>query len=221
MKNNFKKSILAFASAVLVTASSFAQFGGVIEFKKQVGSIEIEYKYYVSGDNIRVEEISEVTNENGDKEKVIEGAHLIDLKGGSMLALSPERKMYMEVPNKRPATELDTKVNKTGKTKTINGFKCEEIIVTCKDKDRKIVYWVAEGDYDFFIPMLKTLNRKENQSMFFLEIPGMEGYFPMLSTETTLSDGQVVSELTAGEMTEKKLDSEMFEVPAGFDKFEK
>jgi hypothetical protein len=127
----------------------------------------------------------------------------------------------MEVPNKRPAAELDVEVEKTGKTKTINGHKCEEIIVTCKDKDRKIVYWVAKGDYDFFIPMLQTLNRKENQSMFYLEIEGLEGYFPMLSTETTLSDGQVISELTAGEMTEKKLDGDMFEVPAGFSKFEK
>ena len=145
----------------------------------------------------------------------------MDLKANTMLAVSPERKMYMEVPNKRPATELTVDIDKTGKTKTVNGAKCEQIIVTCQDKDRKIEYWVAKGDYDFFIPMLNTLNRKENQSMFYLEIPGMEGYFPMVSTETTLSDGQVVSELTAGEISEKKIGSDMFEVPAGFDKFEK
>jgi len=138
-----------------------------------------------------------------------------------MLAVSPERKMYMEVPNKRPKTELDVDVNKTGKTSTVNGEKCEQIIVTCADKDRKIEYWVAKGDYDFFIPMLNTLNRKENQSMFFQEINGMGGYFPMKSTETALSDGTVVSELSAGEIKEKKLDGEMFKVPAGFDKFEK
>lgn len=209
---NFKKSILAVASAILVTASSFAQFGGEIEFTKKVGNIEVHYKYFVSGDNVRVEEITD-----GE----IEGVQLMDLKANTMLAVSPERKMYMEVPNKRPATDLDVDVKKTGKTKTINGVKCEQIIVTCADKDRKIEYWVAKGDYNFFIPMLKTLNRKENQSMFYLEIPGMEGYFPMLSTETTLSDGQTVSVLTAGKITEKKLSGDMFEVPAGFSKFEK
>lgn len=209
---NFKKSILAVASAVLLTASSFAQFGGEIEFTKQVGSIEVHYKYFVSGDKVRVEEITD---------GAIEGVQLMDLKAGTMLAVSPERKMYMEVPNKRPASELNVKVDKTGKTKTINGKKCEQIIVTCEDKDRKIEYWVTKGDYNFFIPMLNTLNRKENQSMFYLEIPGMEGYFPMLSTETTLSDGQVVSILTAGSITEKKLDGDIFEVPAGFSKFEK
>lgn len=209
---NFKKSILAVASAVLLTASSFAQFGGEIEFTKKVGSIEVHYKYFVSGDKVRVEEITDGT---------IEGVQLMDLKAGTMLAVSPERKMYMEVPNKRPASELEVKIDKTGKTKTINGKKCEQIIVTCEDKDRKIEYWVTKGDYNFFIPMLNTLNRKENQSMFYLEISGMEGYFPMLSTETTLSDGQVVSVLTAGSITEKKLDGDIFEVPAGFSKFEK
>ncbi|CAG5076745.1 hypothetical protein CRYO30217_00187 [Parvicella tangerina] len=212
MKMNFKKSILAVAAAFMLTATSFAQFGGEIEFTKKVGSIEVHYKYYVSGDNVRVEEITDGK---------IEGVQLMDLDEGTMLAVSPERKMYMEVPNKRPASDLDVEVDKTGKTKTINGKKCEQIIVTCSDKDRKIEYWVAKGDYDFFIPMLKTLNRKENQSMFFMEIPGMDGYFPMLSTETTLSDGTQVSELTAGKMTEKKLSKDMFEVPAGFSKFEK
>lgn len=212
MKLNFKKSILAVASAILVTATSFAQFGGEIEFTKKVGSIEVHYKYYVSGDNVRVEEITDGK---------IEGVQLMDLKENTMLAVSPERKMYMEVPNKRPKTELDVDINKTGKTKTVNGFKCEQIIVTCADKDRKIEYWAAKGDFNFFIPMLNTLNRKENQSMFFLEIPGMESYFPMLSTETTLSDGTVVSELTAGEISEKKLNGDMFEVPSGFSKFEK
>lgn len=212
MKINMKKSILAVASAVLLSVSSFAQFGGVIEFSKKVGTIQVDYKYYVSGDKVRVEEINEGK---------VEGVQLMDLTAGTMVALSPERKMYMDVPNKRPATELTVEVNKTGKTKTVNGKKCEEIIVTCKDKDRKIEYWVTKGDYNFFVPMLKTLNRKENQSMFYLEISGTEGMFPMMSTEYALSSGQVVSELSAGSVTEKKVESTLFDVPEGFSKFEK
>lgn len=212
MKINFKKSILAVASAVILTATSFAQFGGVIEFTKKVGNIEVKYTYYVSGDKVRVDEMNDGK---------VEGYQLMDLKAGTMLAVSPERKMYMDVPNKRPTSELNVEIEKTGKTKTINGVKCEEIIVTSTEKDRKIVYWVAKGDYNFFIPMLNTLNRKENQSMFFLKIPGMEGYFPMESTEYALSTGQVVSVLSAGKITPKKVDANLFEIPAGFSKFEK
>ena len=212
MKLNIKKSILSAAAVMLLASSAIAQFNGSIEFTKKVGTIDVNYKYYVSGDNIRIDEINE---------GVTEGYQLINLKTNEFKGVSPDRKMYMDVPNKRPAAELDVKVEKTGKTKEIQGLKCSEIIVTCADKDRKIVYWVAKGDYDFFAPMLKTLNRKENQSMFFLEIPDMNGSFPMKSTEYTISKGDVVSELTAGKISKSKVDAGKFDIPADYKKFEK
>ncbi len=209
---NFKKSILSVAAAVLFVTSSVAQFNGSIEFTKKVGTIDVNYMYYVSGDNIRIDEITDGK---------IEGYQLINLKTSEFKGVSPDRKMYMDVPNKRPATELNVKVEKTGKTKEFQGVKCSEIVVTCADKDRKIVYYMAKGDYNFFIPMLETLNRKENQSMFFLEIPDMKGYFPMKSTEYAISTGAVVSELTAGKITKSKIDAGKFEIPSDFKKFER
>ncbi|MFT7155286.1 MAG: hypothetical protein ACI8Q1_000287 [Parvicella sp.] len=214
MKINFTKSILGLAAGVLIASSSFAQFTGTIEFNKTVGTVvNVNYKYYVSGDDIRVEEI------NSDKE--IEGIQLMDLKEEKMISLSPERKMYMETPKKRAAATVNVEVENTKKTKVIEGVKCTEYIVTCTEKDRKVVYWIADGEYDFFIPMLKTLNRKENQSMFFLEIPNMEGKFPMMSTETVLSTGKVVSVLTTVNMKKGTVDAEKFELPAGYTKFER
>ena len=212
MKLNIKKIIFSTAAAVLFVSSSIAQFGGTIEFTKKVGKMEVNYQYHVSGDNIRVEEVNEGN---------IDGIQIMDLGKGTIYALSPDRKMYMEVQNKRPAAVLDVNIDKTGKTKTINGVKCEEIIVTSKEKDRKIVYWVASGDYNFFAPMLKTLNRKENQSMFFLQIPGMEKSFPMHSIEYTLSTGDVVSELITNKVTKGKVDATKFAIPSGYTKFEK
>lgn len=214
MKINFTKSILGLAAGVLIAPSSFAQFSGAIEFNKTVGTVvNVNYKYYVSGDDIRVEEI------NSDKE--IEGIQLIDLKEEKMISLSPERKMYMETPKKRAAATVNVEVENTKKTKVIESIKCIEYIVTSTEKDRKVVYWIADGEYDFFIPMLKTLNRKENQSMFFLEIPNMEGKFPMMSTETVLSTGKVVSVLTTVNMKKGTVDAEKFELPAGYTKFER
>jgi hypothetical protein len=214
MKINFTKSILGLTAGVLIASSSFAQFSGTIEFNKTVGTVvNVNYKYYVSGDDIRVEEI------NSDNE--IEGIQLIDLKEEKMISLSPERKMYMETPKKRAAATVNVEVENTKKTKVIEGVKCIEYIVTCTEKDRKVVYWIADGEYYFFIPMLKTLNRKENQSMFFLEIPNMEGKFPMMSTETVLSTGKVVSVLTTVNMKEGTVDAEKFELPAGYTKFER
>jgi hypothetical protein len=208
-----KKAFLPLFIGVAVSFNAIAQFNGTIEFKKVVGKIEVSYKYFVSGDNIRVEEINEGGN--------IDGIQIMDLKKETIVALSPERKMYMDVPNKRPATELDVKVEKTGKSKTLMGMKCNEIIVTSEAKNKRIVYYVADGDYNFFIPMLKTLNRKENQAMFFLQIPGMEGKFPVLSQEYDISTGTLVSELSTISLKKGTVDSGMFKIPADYSKFER
>jgi hypothetical protein len=212
MKINIKKLIFSTAAAVLFVSSSIAQFAGTIEFTKKVGKMEVNYQYFISGDNIRVEEVNEGN---------IDGIQIMDLGKGTIYALSPDRKMYMEVQNKRPAAVISVEVEKTTKTKTINGIKCTEIIVTSKEKDRKIVYWIATGDYNFFSPMLSTLNRKENQSMFFLQIPDMEKSFPMQSIEYTLSTGDVVSELVTNKVTKGKVEATKFQIPSGFTKFEK
>ena len=72
-------------------------------------------------------------------------------------ALSPERKLWFETPNRRPAKSLDVDIKKTGETKDVLGKKCFELVVTNKEKDRKIVYWITKGDYAFFIPMLRNI----------------------------------------------------------------
>jgi len=213
MKTNLKKLALTVLATATLIGSSFAQFKGEIRFTKHTGSFEVEYRYQVKGDKIRVEEI-------GDEGKV-EGIQLMDLKEKKVYALSPERKLYMDAPNRRPANKPNVDIKKTGKSKEILGKKCTEIIVTCKDLDRKIVYWVTKGDFEFFKPMLITLNRKENQSIFFLQIPDMDGYFPMMSTEYALSTGKMISELKATKVESKDIAATRFEIPDGYSKFER
>lgn len=213
MKNNLQKITLSFIATLLLSVYSFAQFEGEIKFDKTVGKVHVSYKYFVKGDNIRVEEVGE--------DGSIDGIQLMDLKEKKVYALSPERKLYMEAPNRRPASSIAVTVKKTGKTKDILGKSCFETVVTSKEQDRKIVYWITKGDYDFFIPMLQTLNRKERQSMYFLEIEGMAGHFPMLSTEYILSSGEVVSELKTVKVEKKTLKSDTFSIPDGYTKFER
>ncbi len=212
MKNIVSKISLSLL-AIGLTVSSFAQFQGEIKFEKTKGNIHVNYKYYVKGDKVRVEEVSD--------DGAIDGIQLMDLKENKVYALSPERKLYMEAPNRRPAAELSVDVKKTGKSKEVLGYKCYEYVVTNKAEDRKIVYWITKGEYNFFIPMLKTLNRKEKQAMYYLKIDGVAGHFPMLSTEYILSSGDVVSELKATKVSDKDLKQALFEVPAGYTKFER
>ena len=210
---NIKKIALSVLTAGLLSFGAQSQFEGVIEFEKNVGNVHVNYRYFVKGDHIRIEEVA--------PDGEVEGIQLIDLKEGTMYAISPEQKLYMEAPNRRPAADFDAEVEKTGKTKVINGVKCKQIIVTSKAKDRKIVYWVAKGDYDFFIPMLKALNRKENQSLFFQKIEGIDGYFPMLSQEYILSSNRLVSELKTTEVKKQTNEANIFEIPSDYKKFER
>ena len=213
MKNNLHKIGLSIVTSFLIASASIAQFEGEIIFEKNVGKIHVIYKYFVKGNDIRIEEVGE--------DGTIDGIQLMDLETKKTYALSPERKLWFETPNRRPAKTLDVDIKKTKETREILGKKCFEVIVTNKENDRKIIYWITKGDYEFFIPMLETLNRKENQAMYYLEIEGMENHFPMLSTEYALSTGNVISTLKAESVEAKKIASETFVIPKDYGKFER
>ena len=70
------------------------------------------------------------------------------------------------------------------------------------------------------MPMLETLNRKDEQALFFLKIEGAKGVFPMIGTEQKM-DGSEVSRLEVTKVTRGPQKSEQFEIPKGFTKFER
>ena len=152
-----------------------AQFEGFIEFTKKVGTITTTYKYFVHGDNIRIEEMD-------DEGKVL-NVMLVDNKQEQILALNPDRKLYMEVPNKRAIPEVNAKVTKTENAKEILGYNCVEYTVKSSDDNRFLSFWIADEDFNFFIPLLKTLNRKDKQAVYFSKLKMEGGVFPLVGTE--------------------------------------
>lgn len=207
-----KKQLTLFAATLCLAFTSVAQFEGIIDFVKKTGSITVNYRYYIKGDNIRIEEIAE--------DGSIDGIELINTKQGKMYALSPDRKMYMEVPSGKPATAAKIEVDKTKVTKKINGEDCTKWVVKCPDQDRVVNYWMAKGDYNFFVPLLKTLNRKEKLASYFLQLEGTTGFFPIVGEETK-TDGTVVGSLEVIAIDRKTLDASLFEIPKGYAKFER
>ena len=195
-----------------VSEKDTAPFQGDISFNKTVGALNLNYKYYVKENMVRIEEIN--------KKGMVDAIKIVNLDNKKVIALSPERKLYLEAPLRSPAGNIKVDVNKTGNTKDILGKSCEEIIVVNKEQDRKIVYWVTKGNYEFFIPMLEALNRKEKQAMYYLKIKGMNNYFPMKSTEYVLSSGDVVSELITQVITNENKEDTLFSIPSDYSKFE-
>ncbi len=207
-------TIAAFVLAATLSSAVFASepFQGTIKFTKTIGPVTANYTYYVKGDKIRVEELGE----NGE----IQGIMIIDTKANSVKALSPERQMYIDVPNKRPAKDAEVYVQKTSNSQTINGYKCSEVKVTGKTDGREVTFWVADDHFDFFIPMLETLNRKDKLAVYFMNIPDLAGYFPMVGVERK-TDGVELSKLQVYDMNKTNLDDKLFQIPANFTKFER
>lgn len=187
-------------------------FEGKINFRKTAGSIQMKYNYFVKGDQVRIEELNELNE--------VVGIQLVNTKNKKLIAISPERKLYLEAPTRRSGANLDVKVLKTERKKIINEIECSEIIVINKAQDRKIQYWVTEGNYSFFKPLLQVLNRKEKQAMYFLKIKDLENYWPMKSVEYVISTGKVVSKLVTVSIDLSKQENVLFEIPEGYIKFE-
>ncbi|MBL7981736.1 MAG: DUF4412 domain-containing protein [Flavobacteriales bacterium] len=208
------RSISLLALSVMVSASAlFAQpFEGIIEFTKTTGPVITTYRYYVKGERIRIEEISA----RGE----VQGIMLVDTRDKTVTAISPERKLYMDVPNMRLPKDVEVQVQKTADLKEIAGYKCEKWLVKSPKEDRQITYWVAADEFSFFIPLLETLNRKDEQAVFFLQVKDNKGVFPMLGIEQKM-DGAEVSRLEVTKVTKGVQKPALFEIPAGYNKFER
>ena len=175
-----KKHILVLFLFSAISVISIAQpFEGVMDFNKISAVDTIKYRYYVKGNNVRIEEMN--------KKGVIAGIMLVDLVKGNILALSPDRKMYMEVPAlSKPIITGKVEVNKTSGTKIINGYTCKLWRMRNKAENTEVSYWVAEDKFDFFNGLLKVLNRKDKLSVYFMQAPTVVGAMALEATERNL-----------------------------------
>ncbi len=210
----FMKKIAAILMGVSLGTAALASgpFQGTIKFTKTIGPVTANYTYYVKGDKVRVEELGE----NGE----IQGIMIVDTKANTVKALSPERKMFIDVPNKRPAKQTDVYVQKTTNTKVINGYNCTEVKVNRKSDGREVTYWVADDDFDFMVPMLETLNRKDKLAVYFMNIPDLEGFFPMVGVERK-ADGVELTKLQVNQVDKGDLSNDLFTIPKDYTKFER
>lgn len=214
-----KKSILKLLSVTtMITAFSFVaaaqSFEGVIEFKKASTTDTTNYVYYVQGNQVRIDEI-------GAKSHKVEGTFLVDMDAKTMISLNHDRKLYMDQNTPAaPVLKGTCDVKKGANVKNLQGFKSVEYTVTNNDDNTKITYWIADGKFAFFDKLLRQLNRKDKSSIYYLQIPDVKNMFPMLSIQTDLSGKEQVR-LEVTKITKKVIDPTMFQIPKGYNKFEK
>jgi hypothetical protein len=211
------KHLLTTASLIVFLAVNLMaqRFEGSIEFTRKTTIDTTKYTYHVKGDMVRIEEIGS----NGQ----IAGIMIVNTKENKAKSLSPDRKLYMELesPNNKFITINGSDVKKGKASKTIAGYKCEEWIVNNKDQNTTISYYLAKDNFDFFEGLLIALNRKDKFATYYQQLPETKSAFPFLAIEKDLSTGKEKAKLEVSKVTKKTIDSNLFEIPSDYKKFEK
>ena len=136
--------LLAVGTLLLTAVSSFAagSFQGkvTLSISDKKGRAH-DLNYSIKGQKLRMDMDAEGHSV----------ATIMDMEKLEMLMLMSEQKMYMVMPIKKPveqavakaSAESTAEIEVTGKTETILGYKCNQILV--KDKGTVTEVWAAEG----------------------------------------------------------------------------
>jgi len=192
-------SILLLLSATKIVAQS--SFEGKVIFELEADGQKQVMDYYAKDKKFRME----VPDQGG--------YILFDSKTSQMYIVMDEQKMYMETPIDASNTDVNEgKITKTGETKKILGYDCEKFLF---DQDgSKGESWMTKelGAFMFFTESQKGLADWQKEIL-------NEGYFPMQVTEYNNS-GNVESAYNVTEVTPKELSSDMFAIPASYQKLD-
>ena len=163
---------------------------------------------------------------------------IMDLARLEMLMLMPEQKTYMVMPIKKPVEQALAKqgestagIEVTGKTETILGYKCNQILV--KDKGTVTEVWAAEGLGAFMglgqgggggggnplAGMFGGGGKKSANAAKWEEALKGKGGFP-LRVITRDPKGKDTFKMETTKIEPGNLPDSLFSPPAGYEKFE-
>lgn len=211
MKRLLAVSLLSFACM-----QAWAQgFSGTIEFRYTTQKDTTLNVYSVKNTKIRLDQYSK-------RDKGIEGSFLFDLAAKEIKFLNPKRKLWGYQKSETPqVVRGECVVSKGSSTKVIAGAKCTEYVVKNSAENTVVTYWITEGKYEFFTAMVKLWNRKDKQSIYFLQIKDLPaGAMPMLSEEKQLTDGKLLTRLEVVKVGQAATADALLDVPAGYQKFD-
>lgn len=217
-----RKYLMSFTALlifILSTSLSMGQdnFEGKIKFKVTHEDDVMFIDYFIKDDNLRME-----MGENAD-------AVFIKNEDKSFV-LMPGEKMYMDLDNSIFSKiqgmagmnedeeeddndeEIDFNKYKTGKTKTIQGYKCHQWIFKDDEDDEEVEAWVTDELGNFMLmksPMGAGFSPGWSTSV------SNNGFFPILVI-TKDEDGDVSSRFEASEVNKQSLDSDLFSPPSNY-----
>lgn len=205
--SGFVAAAILFTTLCIVSMPGSARaqaFEGTVAYKITTEEGTIPMTYMVKGNNVRVE----MEGRQGMKAVL-----LIDTKDNKTIMLMEKMKMYMEMPTMPPPNMDESKpeVTKTGKTRKILGYTCQQILVKEGDKSGEV--WVTKelGKFQMF---KMGGPRGQNEDEVWQKLIGEEGGFPLLAI--TKESGKELSRMEATNVEKKSLDNALFKIPEGY-----
>lgn len=192
------------------------QFEGSINLIKKTFSDTTFYVYYVKGQKIRIDIIEKSVSSNS-----IDNYLLFDLEKKSIVAISPTRKLYipLQTGKYKKAEDKNFVIIKSNNQKVVTGYKCYQWRVKNVEMNTEMTYWVAAENFTFFEELLKLWNRTEKHAIFYLQIPEINGFFPIESVERTLLRDEKMKLLVTG-IKKNKIDDNLFKIPPDYKSYD-
>jgi hypothetical protein len=203
-----------------VHAYAASTFEGNVDFSISSGGRggPQSLSYAIKGQSLRIEM-------NAEGQQI---ASIIDGAKQEMLIMMPEQKMYMVMPFKQGletaakagGVDSDAKIEHTGKTETILGYKCEQMIIT--DKNQISEVWLATG-LGTFMGLGNNANplargkRSAATTKWEEALKGKSGFPLRVITKDTKNKELFKMEVT--KITPASLPASLFQPPAGYQKF--
>jgi len=213
--NNSLITLLLFFLSFSIIISQ-ENFEGQVKFNISSDGDEMLLNYFIKGDDIRME--------------IGDNSEAVYLKSaGKSIILMPEEKMYMNLDNsifsKLPGMsemnddndadkneDIDFEKFRTGKTKTILGYECDQWVFNDEEEEEEVEAWVTNelGNFMFMeSPMGGGFSPGWSSSI------KNNGFFPLLVV-TKDDDGDESSRFEAIEVNKKNLNDDLFIAPSNF-----
>jgi len=211
-----RKILLICAIWAFFTQLGAQGFNGTIEFRYSTLKDTSRNIYHVKNKLVRLD------NYSRKKSNVVEGSFLFDLDTKEVKILSPKRKIWgLQKSETPPLLTGECVVTKSKAIKTISGHKCSEYIVKNTGENTVITYWVAQGKFTFFSPLIELWNRKDKQSIYYAQLKDLPaGSMPLMSVEKHIDTGKTITKLEVVKISKTAPPDQYFKVPADYTKFD-
>lgn len=204
--------LIALISGLCIHAQ---EFNGTIEFKSSNAKDTTRNIYLVKVKQVKLEHFNKKTGG-------LEGSFIFDLTQSKITWINPQRKVWGEHKSETPPViRGECEIIKGSGTKSVAGIKCKEYVVKNVEENTKITYWIADGKFTFFSPLVKLWNRKDKQSVYFTQIKDLpEGAMPLLSEEVQLTDNKPITKLEVIKISNKAPDDTRMGIPSNYTKLD-